>query len=44
MNTVLIAAIKAGHVGGVALEGYEEEEGIFSEDLSGQVLQDDERL
>ena len=38
----LIAALKAGHVGGVALDVYEEEEGIFFEDLSGQVLQDDE--
>lgn len=38
----LIAALKAGHVGGVALDVYEEEEGIFFEDLSGRVLQDDE--
>jgi len=38
----LIAAIKAGHVGGVALDVYEEEEGIFFEDLSGEVLHDDE--
>ena len=38
----LIAALKAGHVGGVALDVYEEEEGIFFEDLSGQVLHDDE--
>ncbi len=38
----LIASLKAGHVGGVALDVYEEEEGIFFEDLSGQVLQDDE--
>lgn len=38
----LIAALKTGHVGGVALDVYEEEEGIFFEDLSGQVLQDDE--
>lgn len=38
----LIAALKAGHVGGVALDVYEEEEGIFFEDLSGQLLQDDE--
>jgi D-lactate dehydrogenase len=38
----LIAALKTGHVGGVALDVYEEEEGIFFEDLSGQVLADDE--
>ena len=38
----LIAALKSGHIGGVALDVYEEEEGIFFEDLSGQVLQDDE--
>ncbi|MBV8331012.1 MAG: 2-hydroxyacid dehydrogenase [Verrucomicrobia bacterium] len=38
----LINALKTGHVGGVALDVYEEEEGIFFEDLSGQVLQDDE--
>jgi D-lactate dehydrogenase len=37
----LIAALKNGHIGGVALDVYEEEEGIFFEDLSGQVLQDD---
>lgn len=38
----LIAALKTGHVGGVALDVYEEEEGIFFQDLSGQVLLDDE--
>jgi len=38
----LIAALKSGHIGGVALDVYEEEEGIFFEDLSGQVLHDDE--
>ena len=38
----LIAALKNGHVGGVALDVYEEEAGIFFEDLSGQILQDDE--
>jgi D-lactate dehydrogenase len=38
----LIAALKTGRLGGVALDVYEEEEGIFFEDLSGQVLQDDE--
>ena len=38
----LIEALKSGHVGGVALDVYEEEEGVFFEDLSGQVLQDDD--
>jgi len=41
-TTALIAALKSGHVGGVALDVYEEEEGVFFEDLSGQVLLDDE--
>ena len=38
----LIRFLKSGHVGGVALDVYEEEEGIFFEDLSGEILQDDE--
>jgi D-lactate dehydrogenase len=38
----LIKALKSGHVGGVALDVYEEEEGIFFEDLSGEILHDDE--
>ena len=38
----LIAALKSGKIGGVALDVYEEEEGIFFEDLSDLVLQDDE--
>ena len=41
-TTALIEALKSGHLGGVALDVYEEEEGIFFEDLSGQVLHDDE--
>ena len=41
-TTALIHALKTGKLGGVALDVYEEEEGIFFEDLSGQVLQDDE--
>src|SRR5690242_20761999 len=38
----LIEALKCGRLGGVGLDVYEEEEGIFFEDLSGQVLADDE--
>lgn len=38
----LIAHLKSGRLGGVALDVYEEEEGIFFEDLSGTVLQDDD--
>jgi D-lactate dehydrogenase len=41
-TTALIAALKSGHIGGVALDVYEEEEGIFFQDLSGQMLLDDE--
>ena len=38
----LIDALKSGRLAGVGLDVYEEEEGIFFEDLSGQVLHDDE--
>lgn len=38
----LIEALKGGHLGGVALDVYEEEEGIFFEDLSARGLQDDD--
>ena len=41
-TSALIAALKAGHLGGVALDVYEEEEGVFFEDLSAEVLPDDE--
>lgn len=39
--TALIASLKTGHIGGAGLDVYEEEEGVFFNDLSGQVLQDD---
>jgi D-lactate dehydrogenase len=38
----LIAALKADRLGGVGLDVYEEEEGVFFEDLSGAVLHDDD--
>ena len=38
----LIKALKSGRLAGVGLDVYEEEEGIFFEDLSGGVLHDDE--
>jgi D-lactate dehydrogenase len=38
----LIAALKCRRLGGVGLDVYEEEEGVFFEDLSGQILQDDD--
>lgn len=41
-TSALIQALKSGHVGSVALDVYEEEEGVFFEDLSGKILQDDE--
>jgi D-lactate dehydrogenase len=37
----LIDGLKSGHIGGAALDVYEEEGGIFFHDLSGRVLQDD---
>jgi len=40
-SRALIAALKTGHLGGAALDVYEEEEGVFFEDLSDRVLQDD---
>lgn len=41
-TSAVIDALKRGHVGGLAIDVYEEEEGIFFEDLSGEILQDDE--
>jgi D-lactate dehydrogenase len=40
-SKALIGALKRGHLGSAGLDVYEEEEGVFFEDLSGQVLQDD---
>jgi len=36
-----IRALKSGHLGGLALDVYEEEEGVFFEDHSAAILQDD---
>jgi D-lactate dehydrogenase len=41
-TAALIEALKTGKLGGVALDVYEQEEGVFFEDLSDLVLQDDE--
>lgn len=40
-SKALLAALKSRHLGGVALDVYEEEEGVFFEDLSGVILEDD---
>lgn len=37
----LLEALKSEHLGGAALDVYEEEEGIFFQDLSDQILRDD---
>lgn len=38
----LIKALKSEHIGAAALDVYEEEEGVFFEDLSEKILQDDQ--
>ena len=40
-SRALIATLKAGHLGAAGLDVYEEEEGVFFQDLSNRVLQDD---
>jgi D-lactate dehydrogenase len=41
-TAALIDALKSGQIGGVALDVYEEEEGVFFDDHSGELLQDDD--
>ena len=41
-SQALISSLKSKHLGGVALDVYEEEEGVFFEDLSGDILEDDQ--
>ena len=40
-SNALLDGLKEGKIGGVALDVYEEEEGIFYEDVSGKIIQDD---
>lgn len=41
-TTALIESLKTGHLGSAGLDVYEEEEGIFFSDHSGEILQDDQ--
>lgn len=40
-TNAVIAALKSGEIGYLGLDVYEEEGGLFFEDMSGQVIQDD---
>ncbi|TNF35609.1 MAG: 2-hydroxyacid dehydrogenase [Gammaproteobacteria bacterium] len=40
-SSALIQGLKSGHIGHVGLDVYEEEDALFFEDLSNQVIQDD---
>lgn len=40
-SKALIKSLKSGHIGHAGLDVYEEEEGIFFEDLSGKIIGDD---
>lgn len=40
-TNAVIAALKSGQIGHLGLDVYEEEGGLFFEDMSGQVIQDD---
>ena len=41
-TAAVIGALKSGQLGALALDVYEEEEGVFYEDLSGSILADDQ--
>lgn len=41
-SKALIKGLKSGHIGYAGLDVYEEEEGVFFQDLSGQILGDDD--
>lgn len=40
----VIKALKTGHLGGLAIDVYEEEGDVFFEDLSDKVIKDDELM
>ncbi len=40
-SRAVIAGLKSGHIGSLGLDVYEEETELFSNDLSGQIIQDD---
>jgi len=40
-TTAIIKGLKSGRIGSLAIDVYEEEEALFFEDLSGEVIQDD---
>lgn len=40
-TAAVIAGLKSGHIGNLAIDVYEEEDNLFFEDKSGQVMQDD---
>ena len=40
-SAALIDGLKDGHIGAVALDVYEEEDGLFYEDVSNKIIQDD---
>lgn len=43
-TAAIIQGIKSGHVGYLGLDVYEEEEGVFFEDLSSRIISDDQLM